>query len=345
MPDDDPWKEQLAFVSGYILVFGFALLKLWPLTATFQTGMNISLFTMNLPQEGVKTELGVFWSLTALLAVALSAVFLAVVHILCRGLWLAFSIKPATSPLVTRIGRFLDRWRQLTYDAAFILLFYLVFVLALEALMMGSAGLERALVSYFSLSMRAAGWTSRIFVVLVFLALYFLGVRYARKYMSEIGRDDADAAPADEDSHAPAPWKIWTLGSCVFIVMWFLAIEMCHRAEIDVAGKIFDRGRSDLIEVDLALGGATSAVNLAQLKLSDARGVTVQPLAPQGMGEGKYISILQSQTLSTGRYQVVLDYPHLVVDSSFPFFHRRINASRWFVVVSGGTPGPPSPAR
>jgi hypothetical protein len=87
--DDDNWKEQLAFVSGYILVFGFAVLKLWPLAASFQTGMNINFWTMNLPNRGVNTPLWVFWYLTGALGMALTAIATAIGHIMARGLWLA----------------------------------------------------------------------------------------------------------------------------------------------------------------------------------------------------------------------------------------------------------------
>jgi hypothetical protein len=58
VPDGNSWKEHLAFVSGYGLVFGFAVLKLWPAIAKFQTDMSINFWTANFPQDGVKTELG-----------------------------------------------------------------------------------------------------------------------------------------------------------------------------------------------------------------------------------------------------------------------------------------------
>src|SRR5437879_10871421 len=97
-PNEEASKEQLTFVSGYVLVFGFALLKLWPIAARFQTGMTVHFWTVNLPQEGVRTPLIVFWALTALLGLALSAVFLAILHILCRGIWLGMSLTSSSVP-------------------------------------------------------------------------------------------------------------------------------------------------------------------------------------------------------------------------------------------------------
>src|ERR1700722_18662127 len=98
--NDDAWKEQLAFVSGYILVFGFAVMKLWPLAAGFQTGISVNAWTMNLPSEGVNTALLVFNYLTTALGMALTAITLAILHILSRGLWLAFFSGPSANPLM-----------------------------------------------------------------------------------------------------------------------------------------------------------------------------------------------------------------------------------------------------
>ena len=170
MADDDGWKEQLAFVSGYILVFGFALLKLWPLAAGFQTGMNVNLWTTNLPSQGVTTALWVYWGLTSVLGLALTAVSLAIGHIMCRGLWLAFFSGPSANPLVVGASHLLDRLRLITYDAAFFLLLYAGFGAVLGVMIMISAGFESALVSSLSLSLKAAGWIARSLVMIVLLA-------------------------------------------------------------------------------------------------------------------------------------------------------------------------------
>ena len=124
MVDDDRWKEELAFVSGYILVFGFAVLKLWPIAAGFQTGLNVNFWTVNLPSRGVATALWVFWGLTAALGIALTAIALAIGHILSRGLWLAFFSGSSTNPFVVGVGRLLDQSCRVIYRAAFFLLFY-----------------------------------------------------------------------------------------------------------------------------------------------------------------------------------------------------------------------------
>src|SRR5580658_6972035 len=324
--DDDNWKEQLAFVSGYILVFGFTVLKLWPLAAGFQTGMNINFWTMNLPNNGVNTPLWVFWYLTGALGMALTAIATAIGHIMARGLWLAFFSGPNLNPLMAGISNLLDRFRKITYDAAFYLLIYAVFLVALGVLIMLSAGLEGTLMSSFSLSLKAAGWISRgLVMVLIFVSVFLTWMKWFPRFITLMTRSEGPGLASG--------LAVFSVTGFAFTFMWLLVIQTCNTAEMTLGSRVFQRGRNDVIEVDLNLGGSTSAVNLVQLKLADAQGKQLSNVLTQDLGEGHYVSTLQARDLAAGRYQVTLDYPHSSVDSSFPFLHTRIAAQRWFMVI------------
>lgn len=320
--DDDSSKDQLAFVSGYILVSGFAVLKLWPLAAGFQTGMSVNFWSMNLPSQGVNTILLVFVQLTFALETALTAVALAVCHILCYGLKLAFSSVTSEDSLVDGMRRWLDQLRQITYEATFLLLYFAGVQVVFFVLMIISAGLEGALVSDLSLSLKVAGWTSRLLVVLAPLLIVLI---YSIFKLHSLA---AKFLKGDK-VHRIALITAFV----VFGAMSNLVIQTCYTADLNVAGRIFQRSRRDLIEVEMTLGGSTSALNLVQFKLADSRGMPVTDLSPQDLGEGHYLSIIQSRDLQAGRYQVTLEYPHSSLDSSFPFLHKRIVTRRWFVVT------------
>jgi hypothetical protein len=327
MTDNDSWQQQLAFASGYILVFGIALLKLWPLAAGIQTGMNVNFWTADFPSQGVKVELIEFWALTFVLGIAFTAIVLAVAHILCHGLALAFSTNADSHPLVIAASNKLDQLRRITYRAAFLLLPYLGLLIALDICLLISAGLENTLVSRFHLSMKAAGWTSRSLVTAAFLVTFLYGFYKLLPYLFSEKKSSRIGGAA----HG---FFLFSGTGALLTMMGVLVVQTCFTANMNVAGQVFQKSRNDLIEVRLDLGGATSAVALAQLTLADSRGTPLRSLSPQDLGEGHYISTIQSRDLPDGRYQVTLEYPHLSVSSLFPFLHKHIVSQRWFLVMS-----------
>lgn len=330
MGDKDSWQQQLAFVSSYIIVFGFALLKLWPFTATFQTGQNINFWTANLPWQGVRTPLWVFWALTMALAVALSAVMLAVVHILCRGLWLAFFAQSGSDPVKVRVGSWLGRYCMFTYYSAFCLLIYLLLFIFVVVAVMLRAGFEQLLVTHLSVSVRAAGLMSVGLYVLVVSVLgiwaYFRIMRYLRR---------TDWNKILRILRELFPWLL-PFATAGFLIgfMLPLTVQTCYAVGMTVAGQVFHRSRSDLIQVQVTLGGAASDVSLLRLRLGQPNGQPVSDLSVEDLGEGQYLATLRSEDLPIGRYHVVLEYPHSAFDFVFPFLHRRVTVQRWFLVVS-----------
>jgi hypothetical protein len=341
MADDDSSKDQLAFVSGYVLVFGFVALKLWPLAAGFQTGMTVNFWTTDPPSEGVIVPLNAFWSLACALGIALTAAMLAICHILCYGLRLLLRSIGTGNQLVYDICRHLDRLPRITFQAIFSLLFVVGAYLVFFPLNMIRAWIEGKLVSSLSLSLHAAGWISLLtflpFLIAAWLALRFLALPKLAPYIVP--------ALTKYENLRPFP-RIVAINKAIFkaSISFFaplilttaiiaLVIQTCYTAEISPVGSVFQRSRNDVIEVEMTLGGSSSALNLAQFKLTDSRGVPVGDLSPQDLGGGHYLFIIRSQNLQADRYQVTLEYPHSSLDSSFPFLHQRIVTRRWFLVT------------
>ena len=330
MADDDQWQQRLAFVSGYVLVFGLAVLKLWPVAAKLQTGININFWTMNFPSQGVIVELWEFWALTSVLGMALTAITFAVGHIVCHGVLLAFPPAPTpasgqTPAPAAGTGRgTLEQLRDLTYKAAFMLLPLMAALAVLDVMMMVAAEFESLLVFKLHFSMHAAGWTSRSLIFVGMMGLFVVG--YPLLLSKIEGMSDAEGFARIMGGFA--------LTMMVMVFMWLVVIQTCYTATMKVSGQVFQSSRNDLIEVHINLGGATSAEPLAVLELLDARGHVVRNLQPQDVGEGHYICTIHSHDLPDGRYEISLTYPHLSVSSIFPFLHRHIVQERWFVVTS-----------
>ncbi len=179
---DERWKDRLAFVSGNVLVFALFILAFWPIAASYQTGLHIRAWTMNLPQEGVKAELWFFWSLTALLAAALLSISLSIIHILSRGIWLGTRSEDKENAKGPNGGRAtLSDWCLASYRGNFLLIFIFAFFLLLTIFVLLSAGFEKWLVTEISLSVKAAGWVARMSVMVIFVGLLCIFQFFPRK--------------------------------------------------------------------------------------------------------------------------------------------------------------------
>src|SRR6185503_14612329 len=125
MDQGELWKERLAFASGNILTWGALFLTLWPTATRLQTDMHIHFWTL----FGIGRSPGSPWlflGMTALLALAGLSMTLAIVHILCRGLWLALTIE-STGKATAQVGAsdvkdYLDRICFRSYGSVFLVL-------------------------------------------------------------------------------------------------------------------------------------------------------------------------------------------------------------------------------
>jgi len=155
-------------------------------------------------------------------------------------------------------------------------------------------------------------------VVIVVFIIAFSGTR---RMMSWIFSGSLGAALG-------AAAAIWL---CTFAI--YATAEGCFTMDLSVNKELFAQTQNDVIQIDLALGGATSTVADADLNLCRADNSKVETLTLQDMGGGRYVTYLRSSTLSTGNYRVELKYPQTSLTSSFPFLHSTTEKSVGFLVI------------
>jgi hypothetical protein len=316
--NDELWKERLGFVSGTILAWGIVLVHFWPSVAIFQTGRHLRAWSMNTPGQGVRTDVWMFWLLTALLAVGAWTVFLAVVHILSRGLWMMVALEEKRGAGAMPLKNPLDKLSSLTYAAVFLQWFAVALLLVVVPLVLLSAGFEQLLAHI--MPMQVAGWIARIAVAIINVIVTLFVVYRAFTTLPRL-------ISVEDIVILNAIYLVVVFG---FMISWLVVIEFCNTVSLTVDSKVVrpDHG----VTVTVALGGATSDPREAQLQLVDAKN-NVLPSPPlYDTGEGSYLSYIPP-SLSPGLYRVVLRYPHTSFTSSFPFVRGRTERSQTFLVA------------
>jgi hypothetical protein len=314
MPSSDSWKEQLTLISGNILILGVALLKLWPLAARLQTSENVHYFSQFGPRDGTM----VFKTLTDVMGIAVAVVALAMLHILCRGLWLASSEEA--------VKRILDRICVFTFTlAVFIIILMLLGIVVGIPIMFAAMGSASLLLSYGHMSAKAATWIGSLSsALLLWLSLFVL---------YKICKDRIDLEILRKVL-LPIRGFPYFLACVVFVGFGFVVLEGCYTLELTTNTAICHRDRGDIVEIDINLGGATSAPSAVTLKLVNSSAHVLTNLELHEIGEGRYVSYIPSSTLPEGYYRVLLDYPHPSLTLFFPFFRSENHKSSGFLVLS-----------
>jgi hypothetical protein len=324
LSSEDRWKEQIGFITAYVLVVGVSAMQLWSSTAAFQTGRNVTVLTMNTPGQGLDISVFEYQLLVTALAGALTALGFSVIHILARGLWLGIGFR-ADGQLPsheTDISDGLRRLSEFAYDATMVLILYFFAYSGTVLLFLFSAIFEH-LLEYFGVPLRVAGWIGRMGSVLIFIVvgiiLLFRFRDWAVKILSlafkEVGL------------------KTVILSQVVILFVYLIVVQSCYTASVATTGQVFHQQRDDEIELHLDLGGATSPKQLATVTLQDEHGKATQIPNFQDMGDGHYLALMRSRSLAAGRYKLGLDYPHWNFSVKFPFMQTQISRERWFLVV------------
>ncbi len=180
MSTEDRWKEQIGFITAYVLVVGVSAMQLWSTTASFQTERNISILSMNTPGQGLDVSLIEYQFLVIALAGALTAIGLSVVHILGRGLWLGIGFRSdgQSSASHADVGQGLRRLSAFAYDATLVLVLYFVAYLALLLCFLLSAAIEH-LLQQGGRPLSGAGGIGRMGAVVI---LFILGIYLLLKF-------------------------------------------------------------------------------------------------------------------------------------------------------------------
>jgi hypothetical protein len=324
MSTEDRWKEQIGFITAYVLVVGVSAMQLWSTTAAFQTGRNISILSMNTPGQGTDIGFLEYQFLVCALAGALTAIGLSVIHILARGLWLGIGFRAygQTPSPDTEIGESLRRLSEFAYDATLVLLLDFGVYLVLLLYYVCSAGIEHVL-QHFGMSLKVAGWIGRMGSVLLFA---IVGIYLVIKMSDWVARIISFL-------FKEVGMKTVMLSQVATVFAGLIALQSCYTASVGSAGQVFHQLRDDEIELHLDLGGATSPKQLATVTLQDEHRKTVQLPSFQDMGDGHYLALMRSRSLAAGRYKLALDYPHWNFSIKFPFMQTKISVERWFLVL------------
>lgn len=338
-------KERLGFVSGNILVFALLFWKLWPAMTSYQTKLNLHAWTVNTPGQGVKPEYWIFWFGTLILATMAGALILAVLHILCWGIWLGISgevvetTSSGNSKSETRIETILRGLCDRTYGAAFLLSIFLGPMTVVTGLVLVAVGLEEFLVTYLNFSLRLAGWIARMMMVLLFLAAWAMVFRFIwKRLIKSLVKSELNGIENKSKSTYEAATNAFTRGSfllafLIFLPLWPILTEGCYTLDLNTSKQLLSKKAEETLQIDVSLGGGTSFAGDADVKLTDATGSVLKKLNLEDLGDGRFLSYVETSELNPGRYQVVLDYPHTTLNQSFPYVSRINHKSRWFLVV------------
>jgi hypothetical protein len=322
--DSELWKERFAFASGNILVLGLVVLQMWPWVASYQTGEHVHFWTLNTPPEGVKPQLWVFWLFVLLLATACTAVLLALVHILCRGVWLAASSDTDDDDETRGLRAALRGTADLAYRSSFVATIFLVLFSVVTPIVLLSLSVERWLVTASGLPQWIAGWVARLGLILLLLivATPFLLRRMVRA--ARTGR-----VPFEQRTFSISMSSV-LVAFGLLAALWFAAIELCYTADFVLDRQVISKKPGESLRIDLQFGGATSDPNLAALTLAHAgapRRIEFQPL-----DNGRYVAIVPVDALQIGRYEITLEYPHVALGADYPYV-TGVRRTRSLLVV------------
>lgn len=311
MAADDVWKEQLTLISGNFLVWGTFLLKLWPFAAGLQTSENVHFLSAG----GPKGEDVFFKFLTDTMAVAVGVAAVASFHILCRGIWLTVKEEQLKTPLNT-ICLF-------TFNATILLVVLLLFGSFLAGpTMYLQLWVVTIVMSHLGWSYNVAnglGAAAATVLLLVFLKLLIksVGKRFG-KHLRRI---------------KPAYLSLYALVVIGSLLLGFIVLEGCYTLDLKTNAAVYRQERGDVIEIYVTLGGATSSVSDAKLKLTSSSSSSEEDLPVIDVGEGRYVAYIFSSKLSQGAYKLSLDYPHASLGLFYPFIQFRAHKSLGFIVI------------
>ncbi len=155
-------KDRFGFVSGTLLVWGVAILQVWPSVAMFQTGLNLHIWTFRNPAEAPQPEFLAFHMLCFVLALGVSSLIISLSYIALRGLWFGLATDNESSSVNSLVNA-LDNATYRLYRAQFILWGMALILVPLILLATLAAFLEEAVRSTFALKTWWLAFEIRVF--------------------------------------------------------------------------------------------------------------------------------------------------------------------------------------
>lgn len=316
------WKERLGFVSGTIVVWALAVVGLWPTVAMFQTGLDLHLWTVNLPGEDPQPGLMAFGTLTLILALGIGSLLLSGFHMFARGLWLGLEPVADGDATAHPFHDSLDRVAGVTYRALLLLwLFVLIMLPALILLLLGTM-LEQGLRTMFASSSAWLRLVANVPIVVIVSGLAYFAWRRIRRGGPGIVVFFSRLHVADVLTFV-----------AVMVPAVLLVTEACFTVDLDSRKTIVEKSRDPYVLATVRLGGAASDVRRATLELHRSGDPTPLPVAMTPLEDGVYDVHIPSRGLADGLYRLVLSYPRASFGLSYPYLHTTTVRTRSFVVV------------
>jgi hypothetical protein len=326
---DNLWKEQLSFTSGVILIWGIALLKLYPFAAHLPSGGRV------LTKDGRADATGFAGGfLTLLVALGGATLICAFVHITSRGLWLAQTVVSEETS-AERKQRF-DRMCRMTFAAVFRLASVTLWYLAFIPLWLFVLLLQRLLHYVFGVQSLGVGRVL-LGVAVVFCAMViYLVLRRLNSLRKARGEPKLQLWDLDRLSDALVGGGRPATGMAVSMFAWsvlFVSI-FARTVEIKLNTHTMYQSKGDVLEIMVTLGGSTSQFDKAVITLSDSTGSVTKTIQPEPLEEGRYIAHLYASSLPLGRYEITLVYDvKLTLTHRYPFISGQIRKTRAFFVA------------
>lgn len=319
--DQKRWKERFGFVSGTLLVWGVAVLQIWPSVAMFQTGLNLHVWTMRIPGEDPRPEFYGFHMLCLVLGLGLSSLILSAIHVALRGLWFGVDTHDESSSLGS-IAPMLDGTAHQVYRTLLVLWIGVLMLLPLFVMLVVAAFIERALRAGFA----SEAWWLTFAAWLPFPVLYGLGLWLVFRFLSR------RSVNVWEVLRELLPLRILLVS---FVMVWLCyagALEMCFTVDLSVQQNFVSRAEGGYILGKVRLGGAASDANVVSLQLHGSGVGERRILGIQPLGDGEYVLAVPVSDLVQGRYTIELTYPRLTIDTSYPYLHLTATRRHLFVV-------------
>jgi hypothetical protein len=333
---DEIWKEKLAFTSGSILVWGFFLLQLRSIAASFQTGYNIHFWRSFSIQRGeVTTELDVYLILLFFLTLGIWTILFALLHVICRGLWLVVSGEGNIESRSAPIRNGLSYVSHESYKYVFILSSVVIcLIFAGFPLVIISIGLQALLVKQLHLSISAAGYIAFLAVPILTAMIVGLPIILTVKHFHQKDKKSKrDILKSLSKLISRRTILLWVVVWPLFLLSLCAVMETTNKIELSINRKVSYRSQDKSLEVYVSLGGSSSSPREARLTILSPDLKPLKEMVLQDVGQGQYVSQVALEELQPGIYQIDLDYPHASATLSPPSLQLATKRSEKFLIA------------
>jgi hypothetical protein len=302
-------NQRTAFISGSVLVWGGALLGLYPTLSRLQA-VSMPVMEGNLPGEQQTAflqdrmydyETVNFYVLAVIAAFGVSILLAAVSYLVALG----WELREETSP---KAEQSLRDVREQAYASVFDLTLVALLYFGLQAGLYLLVFLQRWLVALSDVTARLSLVLSYVpFVGLLVLALVAVLLKSRPRSDVVLGRRLLLLIP--------------------FAVSYLVIIETAYTTTLAPDRAVYQRGRDRYVEVNVTLGGSTSNPSFAALTLDAA------DLQLKSAADGRYFAVVPLETLADGDHRLQLVYAASGRHEIAYLLNRDVRTQTGFTIV------------